>query len=204
MAEVIFHVGLPKTGTTFLQKEIFPRLPINYKLYWSSKPFTIKSHTINLLSCESLSGNPLGSMRYGGLERDVIAHGLSEMFPTAKIIVGLRSKPEWMNSLYSQAMKQGYTKSKVQWYKDFDNNYLNFSAYINLLRDLFSDVYVYQFEDLVSNKQKFIEDICRFIGVSPPEYENKKYNASWSDKKLLLGKFRSGAWKLSRELIERL
>ena len=55
---IVIHLGLHKTGTTFLQQEIFPKLAgVNYKVYFDENKYEFNDE-INLISCESLSGSP--------------------------------------------------------------------------------------------------------------------------------------------------
>ena len=54
---MIVHVGLHKTGTTFLQREIFPKIKnVNY----NRDVFWVKNYKnkINVISNEWLSGQP--------------------------------------------------------------------------------------------------------------------------------------------------
>jgi len=39
---IVFHLGLHKTGTTFLQQEIFPKLSgVNYKVYFDENKYEL-------------------------------------------------------------------------------------------------------------------------------------------------------------------
>lgn len=204
--KIFIHIGLHKTGTSFLQKVIFPNLKgINYKIYYKPDIFELQENKINLISCESLSGNPLSSVRFGDLDRKLLIYGLKKMYPNAAIIVGFRHKENWLKSLYANRIKQGnYVRNFNDFYDRFNKEYLDFEGYEKLIKSLFSNVYVYQFEDLKNNPTEFVQNICKFIGVPFPEYKNKIVNKAWKGWKLQVGKLRSVAFIVSRKILERI
>jgi len=187
--DVIFHVGLHKTGTTFLQREVFPKIEgLNYNLYDSDKSeYILDKNGINLISREGFSGLPLASVKLNALDRDLFAYGISKKYPDARVILGIRNKEDWLKSLYNLYVKGGGYLSYDTWFDNFDKSYLDFERYIDLLNDLFDEVYVYNFEDLRNNKKKCIQDLCDFIGLDPPSFEDKIHNKSWNGGKLWLG-----------------
>ena len=43
--EVIFHIGMPRTATTFLQQDIFPKIDVNFvnfNKYTRSRRFNVR------------------------------------------------------------------------------------------------------------------------------------------------------------------
>ena len=54
-SEIFIHIGMHKTGSSFLQNEIFPKLDINY--FRPKDEYIIKPGK-NLISNESFMGNP--------------------------------------------------------------------------------------------------------------------------------------------------
>jgi hypothetical protein len=190
---VVIHVGLHRTATTFLQNEIFPKLQgVNYKVYHDQADYNIIKDKINLISCESLSGSPTTWIKYNFTIRDILAKGLKAEFPDAKIIVGFRDKEKWAKSIYSHAVKQGRVYSSYEsWYKKFDKKHLDFKGYLQLLNSLFENVYVYHLEDLQKDPDSFVRNMCAFIGVDAPSFENKKSNRGWVGWKLYLGRLRA-------------
>ena len=141
MKPTFIHIGLHKTGSTFLQDKIFPRFS---NTTFISRPFTCNNHAFNklkeaddilynkeeilqiieninsdedtskiLLSDESFSGRAL-DFQY--VNRSLIAYRLRELFPDATIIIFLRSQKNIIKSLYNQWVK-GYTKG----YKSIEN-----------------------------------------------------------------------------------
>ena len=194
---IFIHVGLHKTGTTFLQREIFPKL---------------QSDKIRIISNEALSGIPHQPVHHadglGYFERYQLADYIHFRFPDARIIVGLREKKSWVFSCYCQYVKTGGFLCFDDWRRDvFYEKYLDFDGYVDYLRSCFPSVYVYYFEDLQRDVNSFVKGLCDFIGVDVPVFENRFYNVGWNTRQLWLGRFLNRYWRrfvLPRFLIERL
>ena len=135
MANIIIHVGLHKTGTSFLQAEIFPRIKnVNYigMLKYGTKIYDDK---LNIISDEELSVNPhlppCHSDYFDSGQRYVIAERLHSIFPDAKIILGIRNKDSWLRSVYSQYVKGGGVHDFDSFVANvFDHRFLDFDSYI--------------------------------------------------------------------------
>ena len=165
--EVIIHVGLPKTGTTFLQNNIFKNIEeINY--IYGFKLFSILKDGKNLISDEGLYGwtNP----PYPYDKSRVIAQRLKQLFPEAKIIVGIRNITTWKKSAYAQFVKAGGTLKYDGWEKKILDSYLDQKAYVKFIKSLFTDVYLYEREELKKNTEKIVKELCDFIGINVPSY----------------------------------
>lgn len=171
--EVIIHVGLPKTGTTFLQEEIFRKLNLKFIRSLSIVRMATKEKKI-LISHEGLS------IEYDkpAYKKYIVAEYLKKLFPEAKIIVGIREKESWLKSIYSQYIREGGTKTFEEFYREFDKEHLNFEKYISYLKSLFDEVFIYRFEDLKNNKYEVVKEICNFIGEPIPKFSEKKYRIS--------------------------
>lgn len=63
--------------------------------------------TVNLISEEKFSGQPVLSYA----NNDTILAKLSALFPNAKILICVRSQPQWLLSMYKQYVKEGGWKS---------------------------------------------------------------------------------------------
>jgi len=171
--DVFIHVGLQKTGTTALQNVFANMKDIQYFHYmdWYT---TAKPDVDILFSNEDLSGFPIGHR----LNRYSILDNIKHVFPTAKIIVGFRDLDSWQKSLYNEAVRQGYTHSFFCYKDSFNPLYLDNEMYEDTLRKSFSDVFVYQFEDLKKDFDGVVKDICEFLNKDIPEYDNKNVNIS--------------------------
>jgi hypothetical protein len=185
--DIIIHIGLHKTATSFLQQEIFPKLDVDFYCQPRSREFLgIKTKQKKILiSNEALSGkphlNPIDSN-----ERIRIANSLHLLFPNARIIVGIRNKEDWYNSLFKQYSKASATYNKQTFNNMFDKGYLDFDSYTNHLKSLFPSVYVYHFEMLKEDPKKFVDGICKFIGEPTPDFTNKVVNKAMTKGQLEL------------------
>ncbi|MEP0986900.1 sulfotransferase domain-containing protein [Ekhidna sp.] len=126
MPDRIVHIGYPKTGSTFLQLEVFPSIPgINYvdyrtcvKLFsdliylddldYDSGKAALNFAELNgvkptLYSQEALSGPPF---TFKGLNRSSIPVRLKDI-GFNKIIVTIRNQIDIIDSLYRQYIYQG-------------------------------------------------------------------------------------------------
>ena len=179
MTEIILHIGMHKTGTTFIQEEVFQRLhdthdDINYiETFNIDTP--IKENQINIISDENLDG---GSYRLPShhIHRDTIAKNLSKLYPNAKVILCIRDKDKWIRSAYNQYVL-GYG-AKERTFEEYtwvmDPEITNYDGYIKLLKSLFKKVYICKFEDLKNNPAKFIMNLCDFMGTDYPLGVNYK------------------------------
>ena len=178
--KVFIHVGLHKTGTTFLQNEVFPKIPeINYQRKVDLTTSVVEGK-INLFSDENLDG---GSYRLFSkpTDRYKIAMNLYKMFPNAGIIVCLRDEKSWLRSAWKQYVMSYYGYTFNEYCKKMDKETLNFKGYVLYLSNLFSDnVLVTNYETLVKDPQSFVKGICDFIGVETPTFENKETYKSLS------------------------
>lgn len=129
---IVLHVGLIKTGTTFLQDRVFPAAT---GLTFVSRPYTQESPGFNTLqyadpsiydpsliareidairarsdgrpiviSDELLSGYPF----YNYMNRALIAERLAAVLPDAQVAVVLRSQLDLLLSIYNQYVKIGW------------------------------------------------------------------------------------------------
>lgn len=144
--EIIVHAGLERTGGTFLGKEIFSK----------SKKYDFIKLTI-----------PPHPKNYDITYRNMIIVGAKEYFGDAKVVVSIRDKNKWINSLYSVYIEGGGILSFNRWLTDiFNTEYLDIERYIFLLRTLFSNVFVFNLDDFN------VDDLLKFLD------ENIKYNKS--------------------------
>lgn len=133
ISETVIHVGLHKTATTFLQREVFPQLS---DISLVTRPYTQHNHAFNqmqyadeslydaekvskelekissdgrrlLLSDESFSGKPV---TFNYINRSIIASRLKKLLPQSTIILFIRGQVDIIYSHYNQYVKTGGTK----------------------------------------------------------------------------------------------
>jgi hypothetical protein len=173
------HVGMHKTGTTFLQMEFFPLL-----------------EHVNVLSNELLSGRPFYTTLDDILqvdEREYYAQKIFEQYGDVKIILGVRDPLSHMISLYSEYLRGGGCERFNVWKRVCLNwRYLEVKSYINILNTTFSNVFIYEYESLSQDKQRVLRDMCDFLGCDLPEYRDVVHRKGFN----MIG--RTWAWLRNR------
>ena len=192
----LVHVGFHKTGTTWLQKNIFVRengfLPITshnevfemlVKPNLTFKVATAKDilmartseardGTVPLISSEILSGNPF----FGGREKAIYAHRLSKCLESPKILITIRSQFSMMRSIYMQYISRAGTKRPENFfsesaevgYFEFDSEHLEYDKFLQLYWDLFGPdrVLVLTQECLLHNQVEALSKLSKFCGIN--------------------------------------
>lgn len=129
MRAPVIHIGYHKTGTSWLQKQLFRREDLGYRSISLSKKRTdfVRVHDFDfdphryrellrpdlegcerdgkvaILSAERLSGNP----HSGGHDSKRLADRLVEVFPGARILVVIREQRAMILSAYAQYVRAG-------------------------------------------------------------------------------------------------
>jgi hypothetical protein len=122
VAAPLIHIGMPKCGSTWLQRHFFNHKHGYHRCYGpleshigfiSPRPFNwIPPPTIHLeragekvpvITAESLSGNPLT----GGDNAESILHRLHTTLPQAKILIVIREQRAMLRSLYQLLVNWG-------------------------------------------------------------------------------------------------
>ena len=168
----MIHVGLHKTGTSWLQYEVFPRI------------------NKNIISNELFSGRPFRLTIDDIIdtnEREYYAKLLREKYGDVKILLGLRNPDTLIPSLYSQYLKGGGTMGYRLWRNiGFNPKYISYQRYVDFLRTIFSDVKIYHYEEIKDNKELFINELCEWLGCPVPKYRDYVINkglSNWQKKK---------------------
>jgi|MDTB01.1.fsa_nt_gb hypothetical protein len=192
--EIFIHVGLHKTGTTFLQRQIYPKLSL---AYYDFRPFDEQLTTNHrkrkiCISDENYSGRPWpkgfpdrpSDVSYGE-QFKYSMHNLVDLYPGAKIIIGFREHSSFLISLYKQYLHEGGT-GKLEYFFNPSSERsvirkedLLFKSRVDVLMDLFDQqVLVYDQKKLLTNTAHEVERICRFLGVTdvPPIDNSRSMN----------------------------
>ncbi|NOZ36150.1 MAG: hypothetical protein GXO80_12750 [Chlorobi bacterium] len=102
--ELFFHVGLAKTGSTFLQNRFF------HKLKGIRYIHTSKFYRYNSIIKQSNENQLLFSREFDRQFFDETLK-IAEKYPYAKIIIVLRSNEKWIASQYRRYVKNGGSRS---------------------------------------------------------------------------------------------
>ncbi len=138
LPEVSFHIGLQKTGSTFLQEEVFRRIttdgfeyvdghdhPDVFNSLRFQDPVYFDAERVRenilrlkpqarrlLISFEDLSGHPYNAAQ----PRTVILDKIKRCFPEAKIIFFIRRQDRFAVSSYLQTVRGGNSFSLKEYY----------------------------------------------------------------------------------------
>ena len=220
-ANVYIHVGLHRTASTFLQVKYFPMVPnSNYisqldiveelvaitttsEFLWQTtdvKNNTVKSlskkinaEKINILSAEALSGFPF----LKSINRSLIFERLYEIFPNAKLILGIRAQDKLLQSYYSLYIREGGTLKFEELLNNQKRGFFGYTIYDSLIETLDLDtlkynliikelnglfgvknVHVFLLEEL-QESERAIERLSDFLNVEVLINREEKVNAKF-------------------------
>jgi len=112
--DLFFHLGFPKVASTFLQKEIFPKLS---NIQYHRKR---KFNEYMELDADRLTSNHLFSCEFDR-ELEIKVDEITAMWPDAKVLLFVRRQDKWLLSKYKYYIrKHGYVDFKE--YFDIDAN----------------------------------------------------------------------------------
>jgi hypothetical protein len=193
-SQIVIHIGMQKTATTFLQWNVFHYLDVNYLWHIFYKPFLkgfldsrkkidlkkiketipnfLKNDKINLISEENL---------YTGMflkedDRLLMLDRIKTVFPNAKIIFGTREAEDILPSWYKEYVAVGGVLNyKGFLEKHMDLKKLDYKPYIKELKKKFGskNVFVYTLDEVKKNQDDLISKMCKFIGVEAPKNYRK-------------------------------
>jgi len=164
--EVYFHVGMPKTASTFLQRRVFPHLNgIHYSkkwLYLEHANIVEKTDSEKFLFTFELDE---------GLEKHL--KEFRKQHPQAKIIICFRNQASWIGSKYRYYLRKNgngswenffdITSDQGRWKKDE----LLYYPRIEMIRNIFgSDPLVIFQDDLKNDSFGVIDSIVDFTGTT--------------------------------------
>lgn len=172
----VMHVGLHKSGSTFLQKTVFPSLAgVNYL-----EGFTLSNYLrrgdvdlakIPLISTEGGLGWPYPTTQGPNYER---LEYLIELFAITHVILVVREFRSWTRSLYFQTIKEGGVLSIEDWCR----GNTDLARWKNVRAELEArlgargvKLLVLSQEQLRENRSGFLGELCTFIGVDVPPLE---------------------------------
>lgn len=192
---VIIHIGYHKTGTSWLQEELFPALegvavPFGFReileaiitphpfafdeaQFWERHggPLRGRREDVVLLSSERLSGSP----HSGGYDAPMLARRLRRLFPEAKILLVVREQMGTIVSSYREYVRGGGVCSLEQYVDPpvakhrpgFDPDYFRYDRMVELYRDLFpaERIEVLPFEWLKGRRARYVDEIADFVGA---------------------------------------
>jgi hypothetical protein len=170
--EKYIHVGLHKTGTTYLQKNVFRNIQnFNYVQSGRIKCFVDKGDKL-IISNEAFSGRPYkkNSKSYFEQFRENFQK-LKSIFVEFKVIIGFREPSSIISSFYKQYLQEGGTSKFNQFYNRYSNSIVNFQdlqfyKFYSYLKDEIGkkNIYAYTQNQLLKNEQNVLSKLEKFLG----------------------------------------
>jgi hypothetical protein len=165
---MIIHIGTHKTGTTSIQCALQNILQPAVKELWCARKVVRLPKFTNGVTCfEGYSGDHT----IGYLNADVIAESLrlaTSHLPTT-IVVYLRRQDDFIQSMYSQMLKQGASYTFKEYIAQFDGRHFNWDYLVRCYKDRFENVIVRPYcSDVVA-------DFCNLIVPDKYARRNKRY-----------------------------
>jgi hypothetical protein len=188
MQKIIIHLGLHKTGTTFLQKCVFSKLKnveVQHLMGICQVKFS-SDKKILLISSEGLLSSMPHYPDNSTVEDSIEA--LYRIYPNAKIILGVRNWMHWSHSCWNQYIRDGGTISFVNYLVKYGNS-MKTCDYIKPIENRWKNVFVYDQKELKMHPFEVIERMCNFIGVPMPVFEISTVNKSFSKCKIEILRF---------------
>lgn len=176
-ARLIIHVGLHKTGSTWLQQEVFPNLEgIEYiggvARGWlpripagevTEPPFEVPTTGTVLYSNESLAG-PLWDPV--PIERAV--ERVAAVFPGATVLLFTRHPESWRSSVYSQYVHEGGYLPPERFWRTVavTTTGTDTPRVIAAFEERFPVVHVLAYEDIGPDPQAMAERVAALCGTT--------------------------------------
>ena len=166
---IYFHVGLAKTGSTFLQNNFFPKLQ-NIK-YISTHKYRRCIDIINNTNYDSYLISREFDRQLEGEVKKILNH-----FPETKIIIVFREHKKWISSQFKRFSKNGYHFKFEDFYNNTNSGYwknedMIYINKINIIKKYSKyDPLVLNFDELKINPHSYLTKIS--------EYTNSNYKKS--------------------------
>lgn len=177
--KVVLHAGLHKTGSTWLQQDIFASWnEINYLGDFSISDYarSFKCENLDdrpaLFSSEAACGYPIPENN--GFDPKVLSN-IVTLLNVTHIIIIIRSFEEWCFSLYFQTLNEGYSWSFEGWLEA--NSRLKEWRHVeSRLRVEFEKssvrlLFLY-YEDIQNNTKKELDKISKFLSLKFERWQN--------------------------------
>ncbi|KAB1063528.1 sulfotransferase domain-containing protein [Salibacter halophilus] len=171
--QVYIHIGLMKTGTTYLQQTIFPSLNLIYLRDFRDFKQDFNDKSV-LYSNEGLGGSVYHPRDKRGMYYSFkqALSNIQKLIPNAKIIVCFREPSSFLLSSYKQYLHEGGTLK----FEDFFNlkgtalvnpDDLIFSNYVKHLKKSFSieELFIYDYDSFKNDREYVLKDLFSFLGL---------------------------------------
>lgn len=216
--ELLIHIGLHKTGTTWLQNRVFSQPKFGFSSPWgrmasvavrefvrvdplgfdartsaevfrSGREDALAEGLVPVISHEALSSRPIRGHYYA----PVVADRLHQVFPDARIVIGIREQRSMLLSLFRQHVRMGGREclqyfigtgeEPVGWGPICSLEFLYYDRIVDYYTGLFGPdrVLVLPIELLGRDRRAYQNRLAEFAGV--PEFDSpelaERSNVGW-------------------------
>ena len=178
---VFVHIGLIKTGSTFLQKHVFPQLAHALSYYGPTArfpdPSLLSLQQSMLISNENLGGNPLSPTKQGVSlfeQFKVCIDATCSIFNRPRLIIGFREPASFVQSVYKQHLHE---RGVFTW-EEFLGHYstqlvedVNFQEYIKHAQSRLDphELFLFRQDELWKRRAALMEELMRFLCLNEVE-----------------------------------
>lgn len=203
MSNLILHIGIHKTATTYLQKQYFPNCEgvevIDFYKYFYNNIKSSSDQNL-LISNEGLSGIPWNENWLKGIHNDfewidsfqACMDRIKRVFNNPTIVILFRKHGDLIISMYKQYIQEGGMLTLNEFYGEdgvIKPSNLIFSKRIDTLNKLFDNVYFLSYEDFRMNEKDYFDNFFSIFNISKRKNEmstSVNDNISISGKKIEL------------------
>ena len=188
---IFFHVGMPKTASTFLQRNVFPK----FKGIRFIKKHDFKHHGQIIREAKEdriMLSIELNLDAPGGFNK---MRTIAEKYPGTKPVIVLRRQGSWLQSKYKYYLRKHGTASFSEYFHPegkhsvLSAENLQYFPKIRMLEEHYGTrPLVFFQEELKKAPMEFIDQLAQFTGASyqPQDIKISNVKSSYSPKQLLL------------------
>ncbi len=170
---VFFHIGLHKTGTTWLQRALFPALSdVTTKRSRSLpkiKDAIANNDAVLIISHEGMSGS-ISTQKSPGDRDKRLRENIEKMSALNNcngIIIGFREQLSWINSAYSEKAKKEPVLPE-SYLESFSPTELSWCKLLDAVGAARAPIFCFLYEELLHGPESLISDLCGFLGTPVP------------------------------------
>jgi hypothetical protein len=175
LAKTIYlHLGLHKTATGWLQRQFFPRLGLPLHRTRKLEKIAVLAAAARgdriIVSHEGLGGRISDDKAPGDSLRmfEATLDSITELPATSKLLIGFREHSDWISSAYAQRGKKAPLTPEA--YRDtYSRGDLIWMKRVRLGDERGLESFVFLYEEFAQEPVRLCQDLCRFLGVAPPE-----------------------------------
>jgi hypothetical protein len=170
---VFFHIGLHKTGTTWLQRALFPALPDvitkRSRSFPNIKDLVANDDAVLVISHEGMSGSISPQKSPGDRDKRLRENieKMSALNNCNGIIIGFREQLSWINSAYSEKAKKEPVLPD-SYLESFTSTELSWCRLLDTVGAARVPIFCFLYEELLHGPEALVSDLCGFLGTPVP------------------------------------